>query len=62
MKTGALGGGRQVKDKRTERRQEEDRDARAGKLVVDKEIGAGEYWRGERGRYQYHQWKGKGST
>ena len=39
-----------------------ERDARAGKLVGDKELGAGESRRGERGRYQGHQWKGKSSN
>ena len=32
-------GGRQINEKRTERRQEEERDARAGKLASDMELG-----------------------
>ena len=34
-------------------------DARAGKVVVDMELGAGGSWRGERGGDHIHQWTGK---
>ena len=36
-----------------------ERDARAGKVVVDMELKAGEYRRGEIGGDQNHQWTGK---
>ena len=51
MKTGAPGGGMASKIQTDgEEARGGERDARAGKLVVDKELGAGESQRGERGR------------
>ena len=64
MTTGAPGGGGAASEIQTDGEEARggERDARAGKLVEDKALGAGESWRGERGREQDHQWKGTRST
>ena len=57
--TGATGGTENEPQTDGEEARGGERDARAGKLAEDMEIGAGEYRRGERGGDQRHQWTEK---
>ena len=63
MTTGATGGGTENKQQTDgEESKGGERDAHAGKLAEDMELGAGESRRGERGGEQSHQCTGKRST
>ena len=63
MTTGATGGGTENKQQTDgEESKGGERDAHAGKLAEDMELGVVEYWKGERGWDQNHKWKSKRNT